>query len=1190
MDKDAQKTGWLKHLSTQKKMILAFGAMLLVLLAGTMTFLVVEKESADARDWVEHTHLVLENLDQILVGAINQESGMRGYVITSDEKFIVPYKAGAEIYAKAFTEVRTLTSDNAIQQARLVELDSVMHEWHTVFADPDIQWASQPATHELAFKSVESGEGMKRMSRMRIIVKDMQDAERALLIVREKRTADYEAISQQIAYGLMVIGILICLLSVRMVRLLVTQPLMNITDLMTRLADHDHSIEIPDTERRDEIGALARALKVFKKMALDIHEQSWVKSQVTEVSARLQADTSHRQFGETLSSQVTPLLGASLAAFYQLEDNDKLQFVAGYGYREHRESARNYRIGEGLVGQCAREKKVIVLKELPDDYLRISSSLGEARPRCVILLPVLSGSRVRGVIEFGSFAPFTELHQRFLNELMPILALSLENLSRAIKTQQLLDETQAQAEELAASEESLKAQQEELRVSNEQLEQQSRQLRASEEELRVQAEELRISNDQMQHKTETLNQQKQLLEQLQIETQTKADELAQASRYKSEFLANMSHELRTPLNSMLILSKSLADNEGGNLDDDQQEAARIVNESGNNLLRLINDILDLSKVEAGKMEVFIETVELQAFSASIERNFRHVAQARSIDFHLQLSSELPISIEQDGAKISQIVNNLLSNAFKFTANGGVTLTIRKPSAEETLDGVDPDQIIAFSVSDTGIGIPSDKLDRVFEAFKQVDGTTSRKYGGTGLGLSISMGLARLLGGDIRLQSVEGQGACFTLLLPPAQKKAAPLRQHATTVSTSSVVIKTPATVVTPPALIPTLPKSDKPLILVIEDDPHFAKILADSTRKRGCEVIIASDGESGFSAAVAHCPTGIILDVALPGMDGFAVMEQLKANPATRHIPVHFISAQDESLRGLGLGAVGYLVKPVSKQAINQAFDKVLHFAKGAPRKLLLVDDDEGSRRAVQTLIDMPDVTIVEAHDGAQGLAKLREQDFDCVILDLMLNDMDGMEFLKQATRNGRLPPVVIYSAKSLSAEETMDLRQYTDSIVIKSARSPERLLDEVTLFVHSIRDAHTPAAKIERASTSDLVGKIALIVDDDMRNVFALSRAMRNRGLNVVMAEDGYKAIAQLEQNPLINIVLMDIMMPGMDGYATMREIRKRGQWQKLPIIAVSAKAMLGDREKCIEAGADDYMAKPIDIDKLISMMRVLL
>ena len=1190
MDYSDSPGSWLKHLPTQRKMMLVFGALLLVLLTGSFTFLRATVETADARAWVRHTREVLENLDELLMSAVDQETGVRGYIVTGDEHFLEPYNAGIDHFSKAFSAVQTLTHDNAGQQARLVQVDSVMRDWQKNIAEKEISWIKTSGSNDKAVELVASQEGKKRMDRLRQIVSDMREAEQELLIEREKTTVASEHNGELLTYALMLIGTLISLLALNMTRKLVTQPLMNIAGLMTRLSNHDHDIEIPDRGRRDEIGSLAKALGVFKTMAIEIRDQSWVKTQVSDISVKLQSCKSHRNFAETLCSEISPRVGASIAAFHQMMDDGDLSFIAGYAYQEQQKSNRMQKSKGDLVSQCAHEKKSILVSELPEGYFRVTSGLGDAAPRYLLLVPVLSGQSIRGVIELGSFSSFSELQQRFLEALLPMLALTLENISRAVKTQALLEETQAQAEELAASEESLRVQQEELRVTNEQLEQHGKSLRASEEELRVQAEELRIANDQMQEKNEALNQQKKRLEQLQEETQTKADELAQASRYKSEFLANMSHELRTPLNSMLILSKSLADNEGGNLNADQQEAARIVNEGGNTLLHLINDILDLSKVEAGKMEVYTEAIDLKAFAATVERNFKHVAKERGIEFNVTVSRDVPETIEQDVAKIHQVVANLLANAFKFTAKGSVQLVIRNLIGDEFIQGATPDGFIAFSVRDTGIGIPADKVKKVFEAFKQVDGTTSRKYGGTGLGLSISMNFAQLLGGDIQLQSVEGKGSEFTLLLPRSTGKSTPVRQRQVAAAPPEVQHIPQPILERSPEIIAAPPLSDKPLILIIEDDPNFAKILAESTRKRGCEVVVAQDGESGYATAVAHVPTGIILDVALPGMDGWNVIEKLKQNPATRHIPVHFISAQDESHRGLGLGAVGYLVKPVSREAINQAFDKVLHFAKGSPRKLLLVDDDEGSRLAVQTLIDMPDVTVVEVHNGEQGLIKLREQDYDCIILDLGLPDMDGLEFLKRATRNGAIPPVVIYSAKCLSNEETMQLRQYTDSIVIKSARSPERLLDEVTLFLHSIRDVNATAARFERQGDSELTGKVALVVDDDMRNVFALSRALRSRGLNVVMAEDGHKALSQMEKNPLINIVLMDIMMPGMDGYATIREIRKQARWEKMPIIAVSAKAMQGDREKCIAVGANEYLAKPIDIDKLISMMRVLI
>ena len=708
--------------------------------------------------------------------------------------------------------------------------------------------------------------------------------------------------------------------------------------------------------------------------------------------------------------------------------------------------------------------------------------------------------------------------------------------------------------------------------------------------MRSQAEELQASNEELREKTDRLNRQKYVLEELQQETADKAAELARASQYKSEFLANMSHELRTPLNSLLILSRSLADNDSGNLDGEQVESAHIIHDAGTSLLHLINDILDLSKIEAGKMELVIDELPLASLEQRLRRTFAHVAEEKGLGFTLDIEPGLPAVLRTDGTKLGQIANNLLSNAFKFTARGSVGVHIGRPTSEIMVPlALQEQPLIALTVSDTGIGIPADKFQRIFNAFEQVDAGTSRQFGGTGLGLAISRRMAMLLGGDITLHSESGQGSRFSVLLPEVPPEPA----HDAGEDAPSSRPK-PLARLASPSLLPDAVDDDRgtllpgqTTILVIEDDPAFARILIDMIHRKGYRALAAGDGETGLQLAREHHPTGILLDVMLPTMDGWAVIDQLKADEATRAIPVHFISATDEATRGLEHGAVGFLTKPVSRAAIDSAFKRLLHFAEGHQRHLLIVDDEADSRTAVRTMLAADDVLIDEAGTAEDALRKTAHTRYDCIVLDLGLPGMSGMELLAQLSKQpGGVPPVVVYSGRDLNSEENLLLRQYTDSIVVKGARSPERLLDEVSLFLHSIQ--HAPRRTAAMAPTAELAGRRVLLVDDDMRNLFALSRVLRGWGLVVGMAQDGQKALKALADEEAPELVLMDIMMPGMDGYGTIRAIRAQARFATLPIIALTAKAMRGDREKCLEMGASDYLSKPIDIDKLASMMRV--
>ncbi len=1198
MTTDTQKPSWLANLPVQRKVLLAFVLLFLVTIANGVAFLRVQAEQKNARDWTLHTYQVLDRLQSLLIQVVNQQTGLRGYQIAGQKEFLAPYYQGRENIGKHLDELRQLTSDNAIQQSRLDRIEELLKLWHTEVAEPELAAVLSRDAAQRAQLEALILKDKGYIDQIKATLTQLQDAERVLLTERSDDLQRIVRIAHWLTIGSLLVGLALVIVSVLLVQNLVTRPLVSLTGLMTRLSDGDHSIEVFGTHRRDEIGALARALQTFKNITIEIQQRNWVKTSAGQIINALQAAEDRSSFGNTLTGLLARYLNAGVSAFYVLDDRQELLVLSGsFGYQQAKHGQTQYRLGEGLTGQCARDRMPIVVESIPADYVRIHSGTGEATPTVVILLPLQTKEHLLGVLEFAAFGRFTEQHQALLDELLPTVALSLENLQRALRTRELLSESQHLTEELQASTEELRVQQEELRTTNEnlhfksqQLEQQSAQLMASEEELRVQSEELQVSNEELRQKSSILAEQKKSLEVLQADTQEKADELARASQYKSEFLANMSHELRTPLNSLLILSRGLADNEDRNLNADEVESATVIHESGSNLLRLINDILDLSKVESGKMELTLEEVDLASFAGSLTRNFRHVARERGLEFSIELEPGLPASIETDGGKLEQIANNLLSNALKFTRQGSVQVHIGQVPASSGREGD-----IAIRVTDTGVGIPKDKFEKVFQAFEQADGSTSRHFGGTGLGLSIARGMAQMLGGDIRLESTEGVGTTFSLLLPerhglprigsaPVRAAIAPPAPPAPLVEAAAKPAR-PA----PPAIeLPDDRHGLKPgdtVILIVEDDPAFARILIDLVRRKGYRALFAGDGESGLTLATEFRPTGILLDVMLPGMDGFSVIERLKATHATRHIPVHFISATEDHSRGFDLGAVGFLTKPVTREALGAAFDRLLHFAEGSLRHVLVVDDDAASRLAVRKLVGGKNVQITEAAGGAEALEKLRQQSFDCVILDLGMPDMNGFEFLEHAGALPAVPPVVVYSGRDLSPEETLKLRQYTDSIVIKGARSPERLLDEVSLFLHSIREA--PAAPLREVDTT-LSGRIVLVVDDDMRNIFALSKALRAKGLTVVMAQDGYKALKQLEDNRNIELVLMDIMMPGMDGYQTMGEIRKNPAHTKLPIIAVTAKAMRGDREKCIEAGANDYLSKPIDLDQLFSMLRV--
>lgn len=973
----------------------------------------------------------------------------------------------------------------------------------------------------------------------------------------------------------------------------ISHPVVGMTSAMARLADGQLEVAVPGLGRADEIGAMAKAMQTFKEAAQRLASQSWVKSNIASLAGAVQATDTPRDFAGAAIATLMPLLGGGAGVFYLWNDEAQtLDLQGSWGFKKRRHLSTSFRIGEGIVGQCAFERTTIILTEVPDDYVRIVSGTGEATPRCILAAPVASRDRLLGVIEIASFLPFSADQQALIEEALPVIALNLEIQDRNHRTRLLLEQTQQQAEELRASEEELRAQSDqlqfandELRVKSQTLEDQAEELRASEEELKVQREELQAANEELSQKTDALEEQAKGLEAARTEADNRALERDTASRYKSEFLANMSHELRTPLNSLLILARSLAENDEGNLSDDEVDSARIISESGTHLLRLINDILDLSKVEAGKMVIDLSELPLADLAQSLTRRFNRLAEAKHLALQVTVDDGLPVAIRTDAGKLDQILNNLVGNALKFTEAGSVTVTLRKAVAG----------MLAIDVADTGIGIPADKLDRIFVAFEQVDGSTSRSFGGTGLGLTISRKLAQFLGGDVTVNSTMGRGSIFTLTLP---------LEPGTEDAVSPVPCLSSPAPAAPPSPTPPFaavsrcdddrddlsPKDET--ILIVEDDVAFARILRDAARKQGFKCLVAQDGPTGIGLARRYRPTGIILDVGLPSMDGWTVIEQLKTYPETRHIPVHFMSATDSSRRGLEMGAVGFFTKPVTKEQIAQAFERIHHFAGPGARRLLLVEDDAGTRKAVSTLLAGEHLDIVEATSADSAIARLRDEGpFDCMVLDLGLPGTDGHSLLKRCTEESlAVPPVVIYSGRELSDAETLALREYTDSIVIKGARSPDRLLDEVTLFLHSVQarlpDAQQRLLRGLQKGGDGTDGPVVLVVDDDMRNTFALSKVLRQKGFKVLMAQDGRTALDQLNEAAEVDVVLMDIMMPGMDGYETTREIRKQERFRTLPIIALTAKAMVGDREKCLEAGADDYVSKPVDIDVLLAAM----
>lgn len=1038
----------------------------------------------------------------------------------------------------------------------------------------------------------------------------------------------YES-SIQITIATMAFGLLLGLAIVLWVLPSVTKGL-NIVNSMIKHFGKEQWDEIRaiSVHSRDEIGNVAR---VFQELTEDLREKqdlekkfmqqqkdlTWINSNLARITELLHGINSLEQISQMFINEFTPVLGGKVGAIYirkESENPDELYLAGTYANGGDLDSPAMFKIGEGLIGQVALDQKPVSLKDTPANYLSVRSALGKAKPAHVLIYPILFEDELLGVVELANLDQFTPLEEQLLSELTNNLGVVLNNVNRRLRVEELLRESQALTEELQVQSEELQTQQEELRRSNEGMEKQTAALKRSEELLQRQQEELEHYNTELIAKTRALEEQVQEvkekneeIEKTKDELERHASQLAVTSKYKSEFLANMSHELRTPLNSLLILSQLLSENKDSNLTPKQVEYAHTIHMSGTDLLKMIDEILDLSKVDAGKMEVNQEYVGIEELERFVEHNFRPVAESKGIELRLEVSPEVPERIMTDGHRVKQILRNLLSNAFKFTNEGEVAFVVKVASPDELPSYLERNrEYLALTVRDTGIGVPKDKTDLIFEAFQQVDGTTSRKYGGTGLGLSISRGLSALLGGGIGLETKEGEGSSFTLYLPKeagsklfgASREAAAANAVGTPMSQRAYALPAPADEHAP---VPNPIEDDREAIatedkvlLIIEDDVVFAKILLEMSRNHGFKGLVAIQGDEGLRLVHKYLPDAIILDIQLPVMDGWSILNELKSDAKTRHIPVHVISVVDDVKQGLMMGAIAYLRKPSSREHLERAFTYIESYTEKSLKHLLIVEDDEIQQKSIIELIGHDDVAITAVSTGAEALDELRMKHYDCMVLDLMLTDMTGFELLDQIRDDENLNdlPIIIYTGKDLDAKEETRLRKYAESIIIKDVKSPERLLDETTLFLHRV-EANLPEDKrkiLQKLHNKEELfeGKKILLVDDDVRNVFALSSVLESYRMNVVYAENGREAIEILEEQGDFDLILMDMMMPEMDGYEAMRRIREKPEFAKLPIIALTAKAMKEDRSKCIEAGASDYVKKPIQTDQLLSLMRV--
>jgi signal transduction histidine kinase/CheY-like chemotaxis protein/CHASE3 domain sensor protein len=1108
-------------------------AVVAVVTIALLSYRSLQQTTSSAADLTQSVE-VLGRVEALLSTITDAETGQRGFLLTGEETYLAPYTDAKDALPDELKNLQALLVNRPEQRRRLDALESLVN---LKMAELENTVAARRAGKvDTALAMVRTGRGKIYMDRIRSAADEMEVAERQLIAEHGLDSEKAAAISLAVTGGGS--GLLLLLIA----------------------------------------GAALVASRDFRIR----QAQAWIGTGQMGLSEKMQGDQPLEKLGNNMLGFLAAFVQAQVGAVFIAEGGRYRRFAA-YALPADG-SVASVRPGDGLVGQAAKDRRALRVREVPAGYLPISSGIGAGTPRELVVVPASVDGVVQAVLELGFFGATDADQRELLSRASESIAIAVRAAKDRQRLEELLQETQQQAEELQAGAE-------ELRVSNEELEEQGRALRESQANLETQQAELEQINSQLEEQAQLLERQKDELSKAHAVLTARSEELQRANEYKSEFLANMSHELRTPLNSTLILAKLLADNKGGNLTAAQVKFAETITSAGNDLLALINDVLDLSRIEAGKVELTPQRISMAATIEGLVKSFQPTADQNRVSLSWSIEPGVPEQIETDPLRLGQILKNLLSNAFKFTEKGEVALRVF--SAEQGC--------VAFAVRDTGVGIAPHQQEVIFEAFRQADGSIHRKFGGTGLGLSISRDLALLLGGSIGVQSELGTGSVFTLTLPAAFNPSVAPRPVTAKVSPP----------VNPPMIAALEKHSPAPteddrnaiapggrVILLVEDDPAFAMILRDLVHEMGFQCVAAASAHDGLTAAAQFLPSAILLDVNLPDHSGLGVLDRLKHDPRTRHIPVHMLSVSDYKREALELGAIGYALKPAKREELVEALRRLEAKFSQVVRRVLVVEDDVRQRESICQLLSNGDVQITAVASAGEALARLKDTTFDCMVVDFNLPDFSGYDLLEKMSLQDEVafPPVIIYTGRVLSREEEQRLRRYSKSIIIKDARSPERLLDEVTLFLHQVEaklpPEHQQMLQSARDRESMLDGRRVLIVEDDVRNVFALSSVLEPKGITVIIARNGREALEALtrsSQEPArIDLVLMDIMMPEMDGLTAMREIRKRGEWKNLPIIALTAKAMADDHEKSLAAGANDYIAKPLDVERLLSLVRV--
>lgn len=1114
---------------------------------------------------IEHSDQIIAVANNGLKLFIDGETGTRGYLITGNESFLTPYINSKTQVDASLNSLKELTLDNKIQVDRIIRLEAVYKNW-SAYAENVVKLKTEKKN---VVAVVSQGFGKSLMDEARDLFDKIIATEERL---RKERSDSVNRTTEIVLICVVVLTFLISLAIALYGR--------------GQLIDLSQSYE--------------NILSASEEKNQRLMRQQWLKTGQSGLNEKMVAQRTMQSLLPAILEYVSEYVNAKVGAFYVLNAGQKLTRMASLALSQAQlERDKEISLGQSLVGRVAQQKKPILIQDLPSDYLKISSATGWTLPNEVFIAPVIDEGEVLGVVELGFLGKADSRLEEFFE-------MASDSIAGAITTARFRDQREKLLVEIQNQSEELQTQQEELRVTNEELEEQTRILKSTQTRLEAQHAEMEQTNEQLEEQARTLETQKDLLDrrnemltEAKLSLEQKALELQRSNQFKSEFLANMSHELRTPLNSSLILAKILAENKDGNLSPKQVEFATQIGTSGNDLLNLIDDILDLAKVESGKLDIHPENVKIEAVMTSMHRIFNPLASEKGLSLKFQVDSKVPDHIFVDRLRLEQILKNLLSNSIKFTSKGFIKIMA-------SVSGPQEDQKVHFHVQDTGIGIKKEQQEIIFEAFRQADGTTNRKFGGTGLGLSISRDLARLMGGFVSVQSALNEGSVFTLTLPEKYKPLSETEDSPSLQALSSFVtsadqkmqdLSSKEVYVQKEKFFEDdrdVLKANDRLILVVEDDKKFANILYSLSHEHNYKCLVTDTAEEAIRLVKTFHPIAVILDIQLNGESGLFALDQIKQSVETRHIPVHVISAEDFSRQAFHLGAIGYMLKPVKKEQLIEAFQKIEEKIKQGIRKVLIVEDNKVQRNAIQQLISDKTIETVAVETGKEAYQLLRELSFDCMIIDLNLPDMTGFELIEKINSNDdySAPPIIVYTGRSLTREEEMQLNKYSHSVIIKGAKSPERLLDEVTLFLHGVESRLDSKKKniLENVRNREKIfdGRKIMIVDDDMRNTFALTAALEQKGAQIIIAKNGEESLAKLSTEKDVDLVLMDIMMPLMDGYEATREIRKNPQFKKLPIIALTAKAMKDDRQLCLEAGANDYLSKPVDLDKLLSLVRI--